>query len=68
MHIHSLCDALHIPHLDARFLNIGEPETSKVFSINLYPNPKVVSESLQSIIKYLKWTKVAVLYEDDMCK
>ena len=39
---------------------------AKEFSINLHPGSKAVSDSLRSLIAYLNWTKVSVVYEDDM--
>lgn len=68
IHVQSLCDALDIPHMEARLQNLGEAGHSKEFSINLHPGSAAMSDSLRDLIIYLNWTKVAVLYEDDMCK
>lgn len=64
-HIQSLCDALEIPHLEAR-LDL-EPQVKEV-SINLYPNAKLIGQAIRDLINYLNWTQVAVIYEDDICK
>jgi len=64
-HIQSLCDALDIPHIEAR-IDL-EPEI-KEFSINLYPSPTIIGNALRELINYLNWTKIAVIYEDDMCE
>ncbi|XP_071037366.1 glutamate receptor ionotropic, kainate 2-like isoform X4 [Parasteatoda tepidariorum] len=61
-HIQSLCDALDIPHIEAR-LDV-EPEV-KEFSINLFPSPWLLGRALRDLTKYLNWTKVAIIYEDD---
>uniref|UniRef100_A0AAN0LHJ5 Glutamate receptor ionotropic kainate 2 n=1 Tax=Polyphagotarsonemus latus TaxID=1204166 RepID=A0AAN0LHJ5_9ACAR len=66
VHIQSLCDALEIPHLEARLQNLGERDINKEFSINLHPGSTAISESLRDLIIYLNWTKVAIIYEDDM--
>ncbi|XP_067125926.1 glutamate receptor ionotropic, kainate 2 isoform X5 [Centruroides vittatus] len=62
-HIQSLCDALDIPHVECR-LDM-EPEI-KEFSINLHPSPRILGNSIRDLIRYLNWTKVAVIYEEDM--
>ncbi|XP_076356975.1 glutamate receptor ionotropic, kainate 2-like isoform X2 [Tachypleus tridentatus] len=62
-HIQSLCDALDIPHIESRLEMEGEV---KDVSINLYPNSYVVGDSLRDLIKYLNWTSVAVIYEENV--
>ena len=64
-HIQSLCDALEIPHLEAR-LDL-EPQVKEV-SINLYPNARLIGQAIRDLVTYLNWTSVAVIYEDDICK
>ncbi|XP_022237656.1 glutamate receptor ionotropic, kainate 2-like isoform X1 [Limulus polyphemus] len=61
-HIQSLCDALDIPHLVSHLEMEGEV---KDISINLYPNSRMVGDSLRDLIKYLNWTSVAVMYEEN---
>lgn len=61
-HIHSICDALDIPHLEAR-LDL-ETET-KEFSINLYPAQSLLNAAYQDIMEFLNWTKMVIIYEDD---
>ncbi|XP_011061884.1 PREDICTED: glutamate receptor ionotropic, kainate 2-like isoform X2 [Acromyrmex echinatior] len=61
-HIHSICDALDIPHLEARL----DLETeAKEFSINLYPAQSLLNTAYQDIMEFLNWTKVVIIYEDD---
>lgn len=62
-HIQSICDALDIPHLESR-LDL-EPEY-KEFSINLYPSHDVVNHAFQDVMNFLNWTRVAILYEEDI--
>ena len=64
-HIQSVCDALDIPHLEAR-LELEQQE--REVSINLYPPPSLIGDALRDLIRYLNWTRVAVIYEDDMCE
>lgn len=64
-HIQSLADSLDIPHIESRL----DLETDvKDFSINLHPDPQVMGNSLKDLVSYLNWTKIAVLYQDDICK
>jgi len=65
-HVQSLCDALDIPHIEARLQNIVI-NNAKGFSINLHPGAYAISQSLRLLVTFLNWTKVAVIYEDDMC-
>ncbi|KAA0183950.1 hypothetical protein HAZT_HAZT002534 [Hyalella azteca] len=62
-HIQSICDALDIPHLESR-LDL-EPEF-KEFSINLYPSHDAVNQAFQDVMNFLNWTKVAIIYEEDI--
>lgn len=66
VHVQSLCDALDIPHIESRLQHLGEGALSKEFSINLHPGSEAISDSLRDLIIYLNWTKVAVIYEDEM--
>ncbi|KAI5702501.1 hypothetical protein M8J75_000794 [Diaphorina citri] len=61
-HIHSVCDALDIPHIEAR---LDLDQDYKEFSINLYPSPRVLNTAYQDIIRFLNWTKLAIVYEND---
>lgn len=64
-HIQSLADSLDIPHIESRL----DLETDvKDFSINLHPDSQVMGNSLKDLVSYLNWTKIAVLYQDDICK
>ncbi|KAK8390471.1 hypothetical protein O3P69_010275 [Scylla paramamosain] len=61
-HIQSITDALDIPHLEAR-LDI-EPQ-EKEFSINLFPSHTYLNQAYKDMIQFLKWKKVAIIYEED---
>ncbi|XP_030751457.1 glutamate receptor ionotropic, kainate 2-like isoform X6 [Sitophilus oryzae] len=61
-HIHSICDALDIPHLETRI----DLETDvKEFSINLYPAQNLLNSAFEDVMSFLNWTKVAIIYEED---
>jgi glutamate receptor, ionotropic, invertebrate len=61
-HIHSICDALDIPHIESRLdLDTGLKE----FSVNLYPSQAMLNAAYQDVMNYLNWTKVAIVYEHD---
>ncbi|XP_011696326.1 PREDICTED: glutamate receptor ionotropic, kainate 2-like isoform X1 [Wasmannia auropunctata] len=61
-HIHSICDALDIPHLEARL----DLETeAREFSINLYPAQSLLNAAYRDIMEFFNWTKVVIIYEDD---
>ncbi|XP_064104775.1 glutamate receptor ionotropic, kainate 2-like [Macrobrachium nipponense] len=62
-HIQSICDALDIPHLEAR-LDL-EPEY-KEFSINLHPTHEILNRAFQDVMTFLNWTQVAIIYEEDL--
>ncbi|KAL3284159.1 hypothetical protein HHI36_018327 [Cryptolaemus montrouzieri] len=61
-HIHSICDALDIPHLEAR--PDLEPDYRE-FSINLYPAQHLLNAAFQDVMAFLNWTRVAIVYEED---
>lgn len=66
-HIQSICEALDIPHIEAR---IDFETVSKEFSINLHPSQKHMNNAYRDLMQYLNWTssKIAILYEDDFGK
>ncbi|KAG5884118.1 hypothetical protein JTB14_009173 [Gonioctena quinquepunctata] len=60
--IHSICDALDIPHLEARLdFNTDVRE----FSINLYPAHYLLNDALQDVMVFLNWTRIAIIYENE---
>ncbi|XP_067008296.2 glutamate receptor ionotropic, kainate 2 [Anabrus simplex] len=61
-HIHSICDALDIPHLESR---LDLDADYKEFSINLYPSQQLLNHAFQDVMTFLNWTRVAIVYEED---
>ncbi|XP_071455838.1 glutamate receptor ionotropic, kainate 1-like [Hetaerina americana] len=61
-HIQSICEALDIPHLEAR---VDFEPSFKEFSINLHPSQEHMNHAFQDLMAFLNWTKVAIVYEED---
>ncbi|XP_043478783.1 glutamate receptor ionotropic, kainate 2 isoform X2 [Leptopilina heterotoma] len=61
-HIQSICEALDVPHLEAR---VDFEPTFKEFSINLYPAQDHLNKAFKDLMSFLNWTKVAIIYEED---
>lgn len=63
-HIQSICEALDIPHIEARV----EYESFKEFSINLHPSQQHINSAYKDLMSFLNWTRVAIIYEEDFGK
>ncbi|CAH1170182.1 unnamed protein product [Phaedon cochleariae] len=63
-HIHSVCDALDIPHVEAR-LDADADADAREFSINLHPAQRLLNAAFQDVMAFLNWTRVAIVYEED---
>ncbi|CAG9821798.1 unnamed protein product [Phaedon cochleariae] len=61
-HIQSICEALDVPHIEAR---IDFEPLSKELSINLHPSQESMNKAFKDLMSFLNWTKVAVIYEED---
>ncbi|KAK0163908.1 hypothetical protein PV328_002593 [Microctonus aethiopoides] len=61
-HIQSICEALDVPHLEARM--DFEP-TFKEFSINLYPAQDHLNKAFKDLMSFLNWTRVGIIYEEN---
>ncbi|XP_015191417.1 PREDICTED: glutamate receptor ionotropic, kainate 2 isoform X6 [Polistes dominula] len=61
-HIQSICEALDVPHLEAR---VDFEPTFKEFSINLYPAQDHLNKAFKDLMSFLNWTRVAIIYEED---
>ncbi|XP_065161284.1 glutamate receptor ionotropic, kainate 2 isoform X2 [Atheta coriaria] len=61
-HIQSICEALDVPHLEAR---IDFEPVSKELSINLHPSQEHMNRAFKDLMTFLNWTKVAIIYEED---
>lgn len=64
-HIQSICEALDVPHLEAR---IDFEPISKELSINLHPSQEHMNKAFKDVMAFLNWTKVAIIYEEDYGK
>lgn len=61
-HVQSLCEALDLPHIEARLdLDPGFRE----LSINLHPPQNHLNSAVKDLIAFLNWTRVAIVYEED---
>lgn len=61
-HTQSICDALEIPHIETRWdfrLNRDD------LSINLYPQPSVLSAAYLDLVRIWKWETFAIVYENN---
>lgn len=63
--IHSICDALDIPHLESR---LDLDSSIKEISINLHPSQPLINRAFLDVMNYFNWTKVAIIYEEDYGK
>ncbi|XP_066905522.1 glutamate receptor ionotropic, kainate 2 isoform X3 [Halyomorpha halys] len=64
-HVQSLCEALDLPHMEARLdLDPGFRE----LSINLHPPQNYLNDAVKDLISFLNWTRVAIVYEEDYAK
>ncbi|XP_072394933.1 glutamate receptor ionotropic, kainate 2 [Diabrotica undecimpunctata] len=61
-HIQSICEALDVPHIEAR---VDFEPTSKELSINLHPSQENMNKAFKDLMAFLNWTKVAIIYEED---
>lgn len=64
-HIQSICEALDVPHLEAR---VDFEPISKELSINLHPSQEHMNKAFKDLMTFLNWTKVAIIYEEDYGK
>nr|XP_024214688.1 glutamate receptor ionotropic, kainate 2-like isoform X1 [Halyomorpha halys] len=61
-HVHSICDALDLPHIEAR---VDPQEGHRELSINLHPSQPLLNSAYSDVMAYLNWTKVAIIYEEE---
>ena len=61
-HTQSICDALEIPHIETRWdFKLHRDD----LSINLYPQPSVLSAAYVDLVKTWNWDKFAIVYENN---
>ncbi|XP_045026271.1 glutamate receptor ionotropic, kainate 2 [Daphnia magna] len=64
-HVQSICDALDIPHLETRLDLASRTSARSELSINLHPSQEVLNAAYKDLMRFLNWTKVAIIYEDE---
>ena len=64
-HVQSICDALDIPHLETRLDLESRTGARNELSINLHPSQEVLNAAYKDLMRFLNWTKVAIIYEDE---
>ncbi|XP_064627646.1 glutamate receptor ionotropic, kainate 2-like isoform X4 [Lineus longissimus] len=62
-HINSMCNAMDIPHLEARLET--RTDSPPLFSVNLYPDVDFLTKAYIDVVKSFDWKKILVLYSDD---
>lgn len=61
-HTQSICDALEIPHIETRW----DFKTHRDdLSLNLYPQPSVLSSAYVDLVKSWTWETFAIVYENN---
>ncbi|UXI16918.1 hypothetical protein NH340_JMT02861 [Sarcoptes scabiei] len=61
-HTQSICDALEIPHIETRWdFKLHRDD----LSINLYPQPSVLSSAYVDLVKAWRWDSFAIVYENN---
>lgn len=63
-HIQSTTRALDIPHIQTH-LDADSDEGNKEFSINIFPSQTVLNQAMFDAMKFLNWTRCAIIYEQD---
>lgn len=61
-HIQSICEALDVPHLEAR---LDMEAHTREFSVNLHPSQHLINSAFKDLITFLNWTRVAIVYEQE---
>ncbi|XP_031639839.1 glutamate receptor ionotropic, kainate 2-like, partial [Contarinia nasturtii] len=63
----SICKKLRIPHFTAFFqpIEIDNFNRTNSYTRNLFPHAKKFSEAMMEIVKSLRWTKFAIIYDSE---
>lgn len=61
-HTQSICDALEIPHIETRWDFTQDRDD---LSLNLYPQPSVLSNAYVDLVKSWEWKSFAIVYENN---
>jgi hypothetical protein len=65
-HINSMCNALDVPHLEARLET--RTDSPPLFSVNLYPDVDFLTKAYIDVVTSFEWKRILVLYADDYGK
>ncbi|XP_077977877.1 glutamate receptor ionotropic, kainate 2-like [Glandiceps talaboti] len=60
--VQSVLDEMEVPHIEARWDHRREKNR---YSINLYPDSRLISKAISDIVEYYRWKKVAILYQNE---
>ncbi|KAL1131963.1 hypothetical protein AAG570_011574 [Ranatra chinensis] len=61
--VRSICDSLHLPHLEMHWAP-SHLHDYHPFTINLYPEPKLLAKALVAVIEDMDWTSFTLIYEN----
>ncbi|XP_054706414.1 glutamate receptor ionotropic, kainate 2-like [Uloborus diversus] len=63
-HVRSVCDALEVPHIECRW-DPGYQRDDPGLSVNVYPQPSLLSRAYLDVVRKWGWTKFNILYEEN---
>lgn len=55
---------MDIPHIQTH-LDADSSEGNREFSINIFPSQSVLNKAILDVMKFLNWTRCAIIYEQD---
>lgn len=61
--IKSTVKALDIPHVQTNLMDFNDENKREEFVINIYPAQNMVNKAFHDVMKFLNWTKCALIYE-----
>jgi hypothetical protein len=64
-HIQSTTRALDIPQIQTHLDAESGDGNNKEFSINIFPAQSVLNKAMFDVMKFLNWTRCAIIYEQD---
>ncbi|XP_055684020.1 glutamate receptor ionotropic, kainate 2-like [Lutzomyia longipalpis] len=60
VHVHSICDAKEMPHIQARWDPIG----STPYAVNIHPDPQTFARAFVDLVQAWEWKEFTILYEN----
>ncbi|XP_055710642.1 glutamate receptor ionotropic, kainate 2-like isoform X2 [Phlebotomus papatasi] len=60
VHVHSICDAKEMPHIQARW----DPIASTPFALNIHPDPQTLARVFVDLVRAWEWKEFTILYEN----